>query len=65
MQVVIYEVFIGRYWCPLIVVNIHLLAGAVVNTAKNVDVIIEIASAMKEASEGHRRQLNELKSLHV
>jgi len=41
------------------------LAGAVVNTAKNVDVIIEIASAMKEASEGHRRQLNELKSLHV
>ena len=54
MKIVIYEVFIGRYRSPLVVVDVHLLARAVVNAAKDVNVVVEVASAVEETCEGHR-----------
>lgn len=65
MKIVIYEVFIGRYRSPLVVVDVHLLAGAVVNAAKDVNVVVEVAPAVEETCEGHRGKLDKLEGLHV
>ena len=65
MQVVIDEVLVRSYRRPLIVVHIHFLAGTVVHSSKDVDVVIEITPFVEESRIGHGCQLDELKSLHV
>ena len=65
MQVVHDEVFIGGDLLPLEVVNIHLLAGAVVHTAEHIDVISEIECAVQESRVRHRTKLNEFHCLQI
>ena len=65
LQVVHDEVFVRGHLLPLEVVDVHLLARAVVDAAENVDVVREVVGAVQESGVWHRAQLYELHRFQV
>ena len=50
---------------PLEVSHAHLLTATIVDSAKDIDAIVVVLSAMEESRERHRCKLDELQSLKV
>ena len=50
---------------PLEICDAHFLAGAVVYASEHINAVVVVLCAVKEASEGHRRQFDKLQSLQI
>ena len=65
LQVVHDEVLVRGHLLPLEVIHVHLLAGAVVHAAEDVNMVRKVEGAVQESGVRHRAELYELHGLQV
>lgn len=65
LQVIVNEVFVACDRHPVEVIHVHFLAGAVINSSKHVDLIVEVGGTMQEPCIGHLLEFYELVRFQV